>query len=362
MSTPTNTAALLKAGKLACPSCGDVLGEAGGLSCTGCGIEFPNLRDIPVLVSDPGEYLASWIQQFRNFIMGEQNNIQYEQSLIGSPSTYPPFRDRLKTVIKARMENLQTLANLMTPLRDAGAGLPLNESITSAAQFSNPFYLLRDWGWDTDEPAIMCDKIKEMLPADIEMESLLVLGAGGCGESYILHQHYNCPLTLSLEIDPFKLLAAEHVISGGELNLYQILQNNIRTASDNVSYWQLRAPARPQPGFLYLLGDARKLPVAHDAFHVVLTPFLIDEIGEDLRLLARRIYDTVQPGGYWANYGVLMFRPEFGYTGEEVLSIVEETGFRLLNHGYARKAHVAPKESCLQQVFDCLYFTAVKDS
>ena len=353
---------LFSTGKLACPRCGGALSNDADLSCHCCNLNFPLLDGIPILVEKPEEYVGSWFQQFRNFIMRQQTSIQHEKNMIGSPTCYAPQRERLKNIINARMHNLQTIADLMTPLRDLGPGKSPQENITSAGQFSSPVYLFRDWGWDTGEPDIMCDKVKEILPSDLSMESLLVLGSGGCGESYILHEHYNCPLTISLEIDPFKLLGASRIVSGGELGLYQIHQNNIRNAHDNVSFWTLRAPGKPDNEFLYLLADGTRLPFAENSFHVLFTPFIIDAIGEDLRTLAPKLNRVIQPGGLWINYGVMSFKPEVAYTGEEVLSIVEDSGFRVITHGYERKPHVAPRESCLQQVFDCLYFTAEKVS
>jgi hypothetical protein len=114
--------------------------------------------------------------------------------------------------------------------------------------------------------------------------------------------------------------------------------------------------------FSIVLADGTQLPFSDDAFQVLFTPFIIDAIGEDLRSLAPKLNRVIQPGGIWVNYGVMTFRPEVAYTGEEVLSIVEDAGFRIINHGYESKPHVAPRESCLQQVFDCLYFTAEKVS
>ena len=70
---------------------------------------------------------------------------------------------------------------------------------------------------------------------------------------------------------------------------------------------------------------------------------------------------VLEPGGYWANYGAMTFLPGFSYTAEEVLSIVRESGFRILKHGFSTKPHLAPRESCQRQVFDCLYFSAVRE-
>ena len=354
---------LLAKGKLVCPVCNGLLDMKVGLSCESCHQDFPMLGDIPILLGKPQEKIGTWHQQFRNFLEMQQNTIRQESSLVASPACYEPQKKRLQKIIYARTANLQAIADLMIPLRDAGSGMPPEKpepAAAAAGRFSNAFYLLRDWGWDTGESDIMCDKVKEILPSNLDMESLLVLGAGGCRESYTLHEHYNCPLTVSTDVDPFKLLGASRIISGGELNLYQILLNNIRDAQDNVSYWELRAPHPPENEFLYMLTDATRMPFAENSFHVVFTPFLIDAVGEDLRTLAPKIRHILQPGGIWVNYGAMTFRAEVAYTGEEVLAIVADSGFQVLNQGYEKKPHIAPRESGLQQVFDCLHFTAMK--
>jgi hypothetical protein len=357
---PASFTILRETNRLICPRCESQLAPEAQLSCSSCGLLFPQLEGIPILVAKPQEYLGVWAQQFRNFIVRQQQAIQHEQKMITSPGCYPPMRERLKNAVTARAANLQTIADIMTPLRDVSQGIAPSPAVSSTGQFSNLMYLLRDWAWETGEPQMMCDKVKEMLPANLAVESLLVLGAGGCGESYLLHEHYQSPLTVSVEIDPFKLLAASRILSGKSISLYQILQNNVRDARGHVSHWELRAPRVPQGDFLFLLADARNLPLRPRSFHVVFTPFLIDAIGEDLRTLASRIYHVVQTNGLWVNFGVMTFPPEIAYTGEEVLSIVEDAGFTILNHGYTTKPHVAPRESCLQQVFDCLHFTAIK--
>jgi ubiquinone/menaquinone biosynthesis C-methylase UbiE len=151
------------------------------------------------------------------------------------------------------------------------------------------------------------------------------------------------------------------VLSGGELNLYQILPNNIRNAHDNVSLWKLQAPRKPDNDFLFACADATQMPFRENAFQAVLTPFIIDAIGEDLRTFSKRIHKLLQPGGYWANYGAMTFIPGISYTAEEVLSIVTDAGFRILAHGFSTKPHLAPGESCQRNVYDCLYFSAVKE-
>jgi hypothetical protein len=356
-----NIEKLLASGKLQCPACSGTLSLEDTLACSACGQAFPLLTDIPVLMPDPGKFIGLWQNRFANYVASQKRNIESNQHLIASPSTYPPLRERLKKVTRARADNLQTILELMAPQRDLGPGTPPEDNADALGSFMLMVYLLRDWGWETGEVDILCDKVMEILPDDLALESLLVLGAGACRDAFNLHNHYNCPLTVSVDIAPLMLLGASRIVSGGELNLYQIQPNNVRNAQDNVTLWNLRAPRKPDNDFLFMLADATSLPFAESSFQAILTPFLIDAVGEDLRDFAPRLQRILQPGGYWVNYGAMSFRPGINYTAEEVLSIVNASGFRILKHGFSTKPHLAPRESCQCMVYDCLYFTAVKE-
>ena len=357
----SNTAALFSSGKLHCPGCTGTLSFEDKLHCGNCGQAYPLVGGIPLLMPKPEELVGLWQNRFANFAQGQQRNIQSNMQLIDSPAVYPPLRERLKTITRARSENLKTILELMSPLQALGPGTPPTEHTDAMGSFMLLTYLLRDWGWDTDEVDILCDTVIDSLPQDLAPESLLVLGSGACRDSFNLHNHYNCKFTVSVDIAPLMLLGAARVVSGGTLNLYQILPNNIRNAQDNVSYWELKAPRTPGNDFLYLFADATQMPFADASFQVVLTPFIIDAIGEDLRSFAKRVHHLLEPGGYWANFGAMTFLPGISYTAEEVLAIINESGFRILKHGFTTKPHLAPRESCQRQVFDCLWFSAVKE-
>jgi hypothetical protein len=359
---PNHTDALLVSGKLRCPACSSKLHANALLVCSACGHIYPVLGDIPILLPNPEELVGLWQNRYANFVSGQQRNIQSNLQLITSPDIYPPLRERLKTITRARSENLRAIMELMAPLQALPPGLPPTQNTDALGSFILLVYLLRDWGWNTDEVDILCDTVMNSLPQDLSLDSLLVLGAGACRDAFNLHTHYHCKFTVSVDIAPLMLLGAYRVLAGQPLNLYQILPNNVRNAQDNVSYWQLRAPHMPENDFLYLFADATRMPFADASFQAVLTPFIIDAVGEDLRSLAPKINRVLEPGGYWANYGAMTFLPGFSYTAEEVLSIVSASGFRILRHGFSTKAHLAPRESCQRQVYDCLYFSAVKES
>ena len=356
-----NVQRLLESGILQCPRCEGELQPGKKISCSACDYEYPILDTIPVLTPEPEEMVGLWQNRLRNFFNGQQGNIQSNAQLIQTPELYPPLRERMKTVTQARVDNLKTIMDLFLPLRDLGPGIPPTEHTDNVGSFMLLVYLLRDWGWDTDEVDILCNAVIGSLPADLSLDSLLVIGSGACRDAYNLHNHYNCKLTVSVDIAPLMLLGASRVLSGDELNLYQILPNNIRNAHDNVSLWKLQAPRTPDNDFLFAFADATQMPFRENAFQAVLTPFIIDAIGEDLRTFSKRIHKLLRPGGYWANYGAMTFVPGISYTAEEVLSIVTDAGFRVLAHGFSTKPHLAPGESCQRNVYDCLYFSAVKE-
>jgi hypothetical protein len=356
-----NIEKLLASGKLQCPACSGTLQLDDKVSCNSCGQTFPLLTDIPVLMPEPEKFVGLWQNRFGNYVGSQQRNIESNQRLLASPSVYPPLKERIMKVTQARVENLQAILELMAPQRDLGPGIPPEDNTEAFGSFMLMVYLLRDWAWETGEVDILCDKVIEVLPDDLSMDSLLVLGAGACRDAFNLHNHYDCKLTVSVDIAPLMLLGASRMVSGGELVLNQIQPNNVRNAQDNVTQWKLQAPRKPSNDFLFALADATSLPFSEGSFQVILTPFLIDAIGEDLRDFAPRINRILQPGGYWVNYGAMSFRPGINYTAEEVLSIVRDSGFRILEHGFSTKPHLAPAESCQRTVYDCLYFSAVKE-
>lgn len=352
---------LFASGTLQCPSCTGTLRLENTLTCSACHQSFPQVADIPVLMPDPDMWIGLWQNRFKNYVAAQKHNIETNVQRINSGTLYPPLRDRLKDITQARADNLQTIVELMAPQRELPPGRAPENNTDTVGSFMLMTYLLRDWGWDTGEVDILCDQVIDALPEDLRPDSILVLGSGACRDAYNLHRHYNSKRTVCVDIAPLMLLGARHIISGGIMDLHHIQPNNVRNAADSAKRWTLKAPAVPDNEFLLTLADATSLPFRDDSFELVLTPFLIDAVGEDLRDFAPRIAKLIQPGGYWVNYGAMSFRPTISYTAEEVLDIVSSAGFRIIEHGFSTKAHLAAAESCQHTVYECLYFSAIRE-
>src|SRR5262249_20339419 len=93
---------------------------------------------------------------------------------------------------------------------------------------------------------------------------------------------------------------------------------------------QLAAPAPVGVGFHCILADALRAPFVDEAFDVIVTPWLIDIVDEDLRMLARRINRLLRGDGAWIVFGSLRFGaadPAACYAPEEVVALIGDAGF-----------------------------------
>ena len=83
-------------------------------------------------------------------------------------------------------------------------------------------------------------------------------------------------------------------------------------------------------GFHLVLGDALRAPFAAASFDTVVTPWLIDIVGEDLNVFSARINRLLKKEARWINFGSLAFASSSQsqcYSPEEVKAIVAENGF-----------------------------------
>jgi ubiquinone/menaquinone biosynthesis C-methylase UbiE len=217
------------------------------------------------------------------------------------------------------------LANLplahATPLA-FGARLPLGQDLHS--YYPN---LHRDWAWgggeNADAQRLVSDALGEARPR------LLVLGAGAGRLAYDLHQSGSSGLTVALDINPMLMLAAERIVRGGVIDLYEF-PIAPRTATDAAVLRRLAAPAPARPGLHLVLADAWHAPFAPQSFDAVVTPWLIDIVEPAPAEIAAAINRLLVPGGRWVNFGSLSFpwrRPSLRPSAEELLEIVAAAGF-----------------------------------
>jgi ubiquinone/menaquinone biosynthesis C-methylase UbiE len=185
---------------------------------------------------------------------------------------------------------------------------------------------------------------------------LLVLGAGAGRLAYDLHQSGASELTVALDINPMLMLAAQRIVRGGAVDLYEF-PIAPRTAADAAVLRRLAAPAAARPGLHLVLADAWHAPFAPQSFDAVVTPWLVDIVEPAPAEIAAAINRLLAPGGRWVNFGSLCFpwrRPSMRPSAEELLEIVAAAGFSVEDRSDQDLAYMhspASRHARIERVF-----------
>jgi uncharacterized protein YbaR (Trm112 family) len=322
----------------ACPRCDKApLTEAdGALHCSACRVDFPCLDGIPWLFAEPLAALGEW----RGRLQFALQQLGQEAALTGAEleakNLRPLTRRRLERYRKALGTHRRKLADLLQPLDvqslsgSAETYLALRTRLP-ADQGINTYYanVHRDWAWGDDENAAALRQLLAVLHDNSGLGDVLVLGAGACRLAYDLHMRLDCRRTVALDFNPLLLFVAKAVTSGDKLRLHEFPLAP-RSLEDDAVLRTLAAPEPVREGFHVVLGDALRAPFAAATFDTVVTPWLIDVVGEEFTTLCQRVNQLLKPDGRWVNFGSLAF-PGPGratrYSPEECKSIIAENGF-----------------------------------
>jgi hypothetical protein len=321
---------------LACPRCDRALAKTdAGLRCEGCRVDFPSIGAIPWLFAEPNAALAEWRARL-NFALAKLERAHSElESAARAAGLAALTRTRLEGLAAATADHAARLRDLLAPLAlEAPATryetylalrtrLPPDQGLTT--YYAN---VHRDWAWGEEENKASADIVAAAL-GDAPPGRMLVLGAGAGRLAYDLHRRTNATLTVALDFNPLLALAAERVMRGTPIELYEFPLAPV----DLEHQAMLRTLAAPMPvddRFHYVLADAHRPPFARGSFDTVVTPWLIDILPEPFETFCTRINALLADGGRWINFGSLSFHapePALRLSREECLAIVADTGF-----------------------------------
>ncbi|MGQ0430391.1 MAG: methyltransferase domain-containing protein [Gammaproteobacteria bacterium] len=318
---------------LACPACGSALT---GASCLACRLDFPSLAGIPWLMPDPRAALIEWRGRLHHLLTHYAAEAARQRAALAAAAPGSLTRERLERVAAAYDDQALRIRELMQPLgldrrNEAhavhvalGTELPLSQGLSS--YYAN---LHRDWCWGDAENAGSLAAVAGVLPAGHRPARVLVLGAGAARLACDLHAKLTPTVTVALDFNPLFILAAARIAGGATLELYEF-PIAPKSIADHAVLRRLAAPALPPPGLAFVLGDATAPPFRPGRFDLVLTPWLIDVLGEPMHRQLRRINALLAPGGAWVNHGSLAFAdsdPAAALTLEELLELLPAAGF-----------------------------------
>lgn len=323
---------------LACPRCDRTpLGETdGGWRCAACKVDFPRIAGMPWLFAEPDASLGEWQNRLQMALTKLSHEASALEKELRNKDLRQTTRRRVDRYKKALEQHRRDLAELLEPL-DLHSMSGSYETYLAlrtrlpADQGLNTYYpnVHRDWSWGDEENAASLAQIRAVLQTDSRLGDTLVLGAGAGRLAYDLHMQLEAAATVALDFNPMLAIVAQRTVSGDQLKLYEF-PIAPKSMDDDAVQRTLSAPEVVRDGFHLVLGDALRAPFAAQSFDTVVTPWLIDIIGEDLPVLAARINRLLKDGGRWVNFGSLAFdSPAVArrYSPEEVREIVAESGF-----------------------------------
>jgi hypothetical protein len=304
------------------------------VSCSACALEFPALDGVPCLLSDPAAVLGDWRARGHAFLAELEAQAGRYRAALDPSVTRTTTRNRLKLLAAACTDHARRLRALLAPLgigaaaapelyRALGVSLPTSQGLTS--YYAN---LHRDWCWGEAENEAAFRLMDGVLGTSAPGRTLL-LGVGAGRLAYDLHQRRHPQVLVAADINPLFLLAAQRLLAGEALELYEF-PIAPRDIDSHAILRRLQAPGPAAQGLHLVFADATDGPFADGAFDTVVTPWLIDILDEDMASFACRLNGWLRPGGRWVNSGSLAFAgddPARRYALEEVLDIAAAAGF-----------------------------------
>jgi SAM-dependent methyltransferase len=321
---------------LRCPTCasGVLVRNDVDWQCRRCAARYPELDSIPWLFAAPGEALAEWRQRLQALVADLGREAEGLRAALERAGLDVRARNRLKLQSTALEDHARRLAALLTPLGAAGTfSADMHHALGTripGAQGLASYYvnLHRDWVWGEAENEAALAAVIDVL-GGYAPRQVLVLGAGGGRLVYDLARRMRPDLVVALDINPLNAFVARRIFAGEQVAMYEF-PIAPRDAESHALLRRLAAPGPIDVPVEFVLADASRAPFLPGTFDVVITPWLIDVLDEDLASFAPRINALLEPGGRWVNTGSLAFAqadPALRYTLEEVLEISVSAGF-----------------------------------
>ena len=319
---------------LRCPNCLRELAEetATALRCRGCNRCYPVCAGIPWVYRDVESSRAQWSGKRQLLEASLGGRIEQLGAALQTEGLMVTTRRRLERLRAAAESQLREILELLEPFdlaENPTEGALPRDRIPSKQHFESYFdTIFRDWAWGAEETRQSLDLVTAELADESTGKHVLVLGGGAGRLTCDLAGASNWASVTQLDINPLLTRVGAMLSAGGQIQLTEIPRHP--SGADAIAVPQaLTGPAEPS-GACFVLGDALSPPFGADTFDVLITPWFIDIVPEDFRLLARRLNRLLRRGGAWVSFGPLSFEsqpPASAYTREEIEEALQEAGF-----------------------------------
>ncbi len=308
-----------------------------------------------------------WSFEALKLILETQNHWQNVKVGLEQKGILKLSRERLKHISTLLEEQILIYQTLLKPFRwqsvDQNHFLSyLSQRPGSSFLAQNFDNLFRDWSWGDHENKTSLDMVNQSLNGQKLEGDLLVLGAGAGRLAYDLHRLHGLHKTILVDYNPMLSLLSKKIISGDDLSLieFPIVPSH---ATDFALKRNLKAPHPLKDGIEWVTLDLKDPHISLPQVKNLLTPWLIDVIDVDFKSLVKKINSLMTMGGTWINFGPLGFNnPQLSdyYSYEEVIHLIERSGFKIQNTEYKRIPYLQSPASNSHRFEKVLCITAQK--
>lgn len=323
---------------LACPRCDKtpLSFDNGAFHCSACKIDFPDIDGIPWMFADPDTSLGEWRSRLQFALQKLSHEVAGLDRELEADDLPALTRRRVERFRKSTEQHRRSLQKLLKPIDVQSLSGNYETYLAMRTRLPpdqglNTYYanIHRDWCWGDEENEASLKQVRSVLHENAELGDVLVLGAGAGRLAYDIHRKLSSTRVVAMDFNPLLMLVAQAMAAGEQLKLYEfpIAPTSLE---DDAVLRKLSAPEVAGDGFHLVLGDALRAPFAPKSFDTVVTPWLIDIIGEDLDEFAGRINRLLAGNGRWVNFGSLAFSGPARarcYSPEETKAIVAQSGF-----------------------------------
>lgn len=289
------------------------------------------------------------------------------QRALESTTLLPATRARLTLVAETRgkyrrhlSELLEPVLALTPPTADTSVLAYRPGAIPTEKYYEN---LLRDWVWGERENQSALRRVREILPEGFKAGSMAIAGAGGCRLAMDMHRELKPERTYAIDLHPTLFLAASRVLQGQRLELYEFPAfPSGKAALSHIA----KGPSETGAGdFVQVFADALRPPFRPEGLDTLVTPWFVDILSDDFRVVAPRLNHFLKTGGHWILVGPLAFgnRPLSQLYGlEEATQIAKESGFDVLASNYESMEYLRSPHSAQERSDKILCLVARKSA
>lgn len=287
---------------------------------------------VPWLFKEINYYRTYWDNKKTEFLIYHAQSAQrIKEELHSSTSLGSVTRKRLEVLKKAHEDNYLTLSDLLKSLQAATAGsfevaVPSHQSLHLYRK-----NIFRDWGWVTAENRQAIQLLTEVIGLNWIPNKVCVLGAGAGRLAMDIHKDFRVPMTVAVDFNPLLLLVAAKMLEGTAIDLWDFNVAPVELESVAKKY-QLKSDLGQLDNFHLVCADVTELPFKDHQFSTVVTPWLIDILPFNFKLLVQRVNQQLDIGGQWINFGPLGFshrEDSLNLTRPEIVECLHSGGFEL---------------------------------